>query len=68
MVTDATPAFTRFVSAACPSPVSLPEGLTGCSVSSQPAVGGQGALAWTLVGSLAPGAAVTVSYQVTVSP
>lgn len=68
VVTDATPAFTRFVSAACPSPASLPEGLTGCSVSSQPAVGGQGALAWTLVGSLAPGAAVTVSYQVTVSP
>ena len=68
VVTDATPAFTRFVSAACPASASLPAGLTACSVSTQPAVGAQGAVAWSFTGKLAPGATVSVSYQVTVSP
>lgn len=68
VVTDATPAFTQFVSAACPAPASLPAGLTACSVSSKPAVGAQGEVSWTFVGSLAPGATTEVSYQVTVSP
>lgn len=68
VVTDATPAFTLFVSAACPAPASLPTGLTACSVTSKPAVGAQGSVLWTFVGSLAPGATVAVSYQVTVSP
>lgn len=67
-VTDATPAFTSFVAAACPAPASLPAGLTACSVSQQPAIGAQGSLVWTFTGSLAPGAQVTVSYKVTVSP
>lgn len=65
VVNDATPAFTTFVSAACPS--SLPAGLTGCSVSTQPAPGAQGSLQWTFAGSLAPGAQTAVSYQVVVS-
>ena len=68
VVTDATPAFTQFVSAACPAPASLPTGLTACSVTSKPAVGAQGEVSWTFVGSLAPGATTAVSYLVTVSP
>ena len=68
VVSDATPAFTRFVSAACPASASLPAGLTACSVSTQPAPGAQGAVAWSFTGQLAPGATVSVSYQVTVSP
>ena len=67
-INDSTPAFTRFVSAACPATASLPAGLSACVVSQQPAVGAQGALLWTFTGSLAPGAQVIVSYQVTVSP
>lgn len=68
LVNDTTPAFTAYVSAACPAAGSLPAGLTACSVSTHPAVGGQGAVAWTFTGNLAPGAQVTVTYQVTVSP
>ena len=68
LVSDATPAFTRFVAAACPASASLPTGLTACSVSAQPAPGAQGAVAWSFTGKLAPGATVSVSYQVTVSP
>ena len=67
-ISDATPAFTSFVSAACPAAGSLPTGLTACSISQQPAAGAQGSLLWTFAGSLAPGAQVTVSYRVTVSP
>ncbi len=67
-INDSTPAFTRFVSAACPATASLPATLSACTVSRQPAVGAQGALLWTFTGSLAPGALVIVSYQVTVSP
>ena len=66
VVNDATPAFTQYVSAACPG--TLPASLTGCAVATQPAVGAQGSLRWTFTGSLAPGGQLTVSYQVTVSP
>jgi uncharacterized repeat protein (TIGR01451 family) len=65
VVDDATPAFTNFVKAQCPA--TLPTGLTGCSVAMAPAVGGQGALQWTFAGTLAPGAQVAVSYQVSVA-
>jgi uncharacterized repeat protein (TIGR01451 family) len=68
VVTDATPAFTAFVSAACPTVAALPAGLTGCTVASQPAVGAQGTVSWTFTGSLPSGRNVVVSYQVTVSP
>ena len=67
-VNDSTPAFTGFVSATCPAPSGLPAGLSACSVSEQPAPGAQGVLLWTFTGSLAPGAQVIVSYQVTVNP
>lgn len=40
IVNDAVPAFTTFLSAACP--IGLPTGLSACSVTTQPAPGGQG--------------------------
>ena len=65
VVDDSTPAFTSFVKAQCPG--ALPTGLTACSVTTAPPAGGQGALQWTFSGSLAAGAQVTVTYQVTVA-
>ena len=62
VINDATPAFTTYLSAACPAV--LPAGITACSVSTQPAVGGQGGLQWTFTGSLSSGAQLVVSYQV----
>ena len=59
---DATPAFTTFVSAACPA--TLPAGISACSVSTQPAVGAGGALQWTFTGSLAASGSLAVTYQV----
>jgi uncharacterized repeat protein (TIGR01451 family) len=66
VVNDATPAFTTFQSASCGAP--LPASLTGCSATTQPAVGGTGAIAWTLAGSLAPGNSGTVVFVVRVNP
>jgi uncharacterized repeat protein (TIGR01451 family) len=65
VVDDTTPSYTTFLSAACPA--SLPTGLTACSVTTQPAVGGQGALQWTFTGTLGSGAQAAVTYQVVVS-
>jgi uncharacterized repeat protein (TIGR01451 family) len=65
VVTDATPAFTVFVSSACPAP---PPNLTGCSVTTQPAVGATGSVVWTLAGSMASNASGSVTYQVRVLP
>ena len=65
VVSDATPAFTTFVSAACPAV--LPSGISACSVSTKPAVGAAGSLQWTFTGSLAPSAQLAVTYQVKVS-
>ena len=65
VINDATPAFTTYLSAACPAV--LPTGTTACSVSMQPAVGGQGSLQWTFTGSLSSGAQLVVSYQVKVN-
>lgn len=67
-IADTTPAFTLFQSASCPLASALPSGITGCSVTTQPAIGAQGALVWTFTGSLAPATAVSVTYQVQVSP
>ncbi|MEO7886441.1 MAG: SdrD B-like domain-containing protein [Polaromonas sp.] len=63
-VSDSTPAFTGFVSTACPG--ALPTGITGCVVTTQPAVNAQGALKWTFTGSLASGAQLIVTYRVKV--
>lgn len=60
---DATPAYTVHASAACGT---LGSGLTGCAVTTQPAVSGTGALLWTFTGSLASGASGTVTFTVTV--
>jgi uncharacterized repeat protein (TIGR01451 family) len=62
IVSDVTPVFTNFVSAACPGV--LPAGMTGCALTAQPAVAAKGAVQWTFTGSLGPGAQVTVTYNV----
>jgi len=63
VVTDATPAFTLFQSAACGS---QPAGLA-CAVTTQPAVNGTGSVNWTLTGTLLPSGNGAVTYQVRVS-
>ncbi len=64
VINDSTPAFTAFVSAACPS--SSPPGVTGCSVSTKPTVGTTGALQWTVTGKLNAGSSEIVSYIVNI--
>ena len=61
-IVDTTPAYTTFIAASCPG--SLPAGITACSVSNQPAVGGSGALRWTFTGALGASSSVSVTYQV----
>ena len=61
-INDATPAFTRFVSAACLGP--LAAGLTSCSVTVSPAAGATGAIEFTLNGALLPSATGQVSFVV----
>ena len=65
IINDATPAFTTYLSAACP--VALPAGISTCSVSTQPGIGTQGDLQWTFTGSLMPSAQLSVTYQVKVN-
>ncbi len=65
VVNDSTPAFTTFQSAACGA---LPPGISACVVSTQPAVNGTGAIAWTLTGSLLSGGSGTVLFTVRVNP
>lgn len=67
VINDATPAFTTFVSAACPAAAALPAGVTSCTMGTQPAVGGTGSLQWTFGGSLAPTAQLGVTYRVQVN-
>jgi uncharacterized repeat protein (TIGR01451 family) len=67
VVNDTTPAYTTFVSAACPSGATLPLGLSACNVSAQPAVGATGSLQWSFTGTLAPGAQTAVTFQVQVA-
>ncbi len=66
VINDATPAFTTFVSAACPG--TLPAGITACSVTTKPAVGAAGGIQWTFTGSLAASAQLAVTYQVKLNP
>jgi uncharacterized repeat protein (TIGR01451 family) len=66
VIYDTTPAFTTFVSATCNIP--LPAALTACTVSTQPAVGATGAVAWTFTGALAPGSSGSVQWLVQVNP
>ena len=61
---DITPAYTVFASAACGSP--LPNGITQCRLTQQPAAGAFGNVEWTLDGQLQPGASGLVTYSVTV--
>ncbi|NJD88158.1 MAG: DUF11 domain-containing protein, partial [Betaproteobacteria bacterium] len=65
VITDATPAFTLYQSAACGA---LPGNVTGCSVTTQPAVNGTGSVVWTLTGTLLSGGSGSVTYQVRLSP
>lgn len=62
VVSDSTPAFTAFVSASCGAP--LPANVTACTVTTQPAGGATGAIAWTLTGSLASTQSGTVTFRV----
>ncbi len=62
VVDDSTPAYTNFVSAACP--LTLPVGLTSCSVTVIPSVGGLGSVQWTFTGVLNPGSGTSVSFMV----
>jgi hypothetical protein len=64
-IADATPSFTLFQSAACGA---LPGNITGCSITSQPALNGTGTVVWTLTGSLLSAGTGTVTYQVRLSP
>jgi uncharacterized repeat protein (TIGR01451 family) len=64
VINDATPAFTTFVSAACPG--TLPASVSSCTLTAQPAAGATGAVQWTFGGSLASGAALVVTFQVKV--
>ena len=63
LIQDATPSYTVFQSAGCGA---LGAGLSGCSLSLQPAVGATGGVRWTLNGSLSPGASGSVTFQVMV--
>ena len=64
VINDATPAFTTFVSAACPA--TLPAGVTSCTVSAQPVAGASGQVQWTFGGALGASASLAVTYQVKV--
>jgi uncharacterized repeat protein (TIGR01451 family) len=65
VINDATPTFTTFVSAACGT---LGAGLTGCSVTTQPAAGATGSVQWTLTGALSSVGSGTVTYMVQILP
>ncbi|HEX4382607.1 MAG TPA: hypothetical protein VH083_06650, partial [Myxococcales bacterium] len=62
VISDSTPQFTGFTSATCGT---LPSSLSGCTIAA-PAVGATGAVTWTLIGTLDPGASGSVTLTVTV--
>jgi uncharacterized repeat protein (TIGR01451 family) len=66
VITDATPAFTTYLSASCGAP--LPGNISSCAVTSQPSAGGAGSVVWTLGGSLLSSGSGSVIYQVRVAP
>lgn len=61
-VRDVTPAYTKFVSGGCNTP--LPQSITSCSLSTFPAVGASGDLAWTLGGVLQSNQEGSVRFKV----
>jgi uncharacterized repeat protein (TIGR01451 family) len=63
VIRDATPPWTTFDSAGCATTGS---GITGCSLTTQPANGAAGTVIWTLAGSLAPGSSGSVTFRVRV--
>jgi uncharacterized repeat protein (TIGR01451 family) len=70
VINDATPAYTVFVSAACPS--SLPTGITACATPSNasgsaPSVGASGPIKWVFTGVLPAAGTGLVSYSVKVN-
>ena len=65
VISDATPAFTTFVSAACNLP--LPTAITQCTVVTAPASGGGTSIQWTLTGSLNPASVGQVVFAVKVN-
>lgn len=65
VINDATPTFTTFVSTSC---ATLGAGLTGCSVTTQPAAGATGSVRWTLTGTLSSVGTGTVTYTVQILP
>ena len=62
-VLDTTPAFTAYKAGACGT---LGNGLSTCSLATQPAAGASGQLEWQFNGTLVPGATGSVSFTVTV--
>lgn len=60
VIFDSTPAYTVFVSAACPA--TLPPSLTGCTLVS-PAVNAAGNMSWTFTGTLLSGQTGVVTFQ-----
>ena len=64
VISDATPAYTNFLSATCVLP--LPAAISACSVTSAPAVGAVGTIKWTLTGTLSPSSTGQVRYSVKV--
>ena len=64
VIRDATPPWTVFDSATCAAAGS---GISGCSLTQQPAAGATGTLAWALSGALTPGGSGSVSFRVRVN-
>ena len=61
VISDATPAFTTFISATCGP---LPAAISGCVIAAAPVVGGIGSIQWQLTGSLSPASAGQVEFVV----
>lgn len=59
-ITDDTPAYTSFQSAAC---ANLPNDLTACTIT-DPGSGQTGVIKWVFSGSLMPGSSGTITYSV----
>jgi uncharacterized repeat protein (TIGR01451 family) len=62
VISDATPAFTTFVSAACSLP--LPTAISACAATTTPAPNGGMSIQWTLTGSLNPASVGQVAFVV----
>jgi uncharacterized repeat protein (TIGR01451 family) len=65
VISDATPAFTTFVSAACGLP--LPAAISACNIVTAPAPGGGTSIQWMLTGSLNPASTGQVVFVVKVN-